>query len=105
MATRARKGTRRYSKKAQSIVASAMRRKKRGTLKSGRCFPDRHATRRWHTSCSHEHGSPRDAGGGKMDRRNESGRIGYLVLYMMGVPIGILLLLWVLLGNNIFGPG
>jgi hypothetical protein len=40
-----------------------------------------------------------------MDRRNERGRIGYLVLYMMGVPIGILLLLWVLLGNNIFGPG
>ena len=43
--------------------------------------------------------------GPEMDRRNESGRIGYLVLYMMGVPIGILLLLWVLLGNNIFGPG
>jgi len=41
----------------------------------------------------------------EMDRRKESGRIGYLVLYMMGVPIGILLLLWVLLGNNIFGPG
>jgi hypothetical protein len=40
-----------------------------------------------------------------MGRRDESGRIGYLVLYMMGVPIGILLLLWVLLGNNIFGPG
>ena len=37
----------------------------------------------------------------EMDR----GRIGYLVLYMMGVPIGILLLLLVLLGNNIFGPG
>ena len=36
-----------------------------------------------------------------MDR----GRIGYLVLYMMWVPIGILLLLWVLPGNNIFGPG
>jgi hypothetical protein len=40
-----------------------------------------------------------------MDRRTESGRIGYLVVYMMGVPIGILLLLWVLLGNNTFGPG
>ena len=39
------------------------------------------------------------------DRKNESGRIGYLVLYMMGVPIGLLLLLWVVLGNNIFGPG
>jgi len=32
----ARKGTRKYSKKAQRTVASAMRRKKRGTLKSGR---------------------------------------------------------------------
>jgi len=41
MVTRARKGTRRkgtrrYGKKAQSTVASAMRRKKRGTLRSGR---------------------------------------------------------------------
>ena len=32
----ARKGTRKYGKKAQRTVASAMRRKKRGTLKSGR---------------------------------------------------------------------
>lgn len=39
------------------------------------------------------------------DRKRESGRIGYLVLYMMGVPIGLLLLLWVVLGNNIFGAG
>jgi len=39
------------------------------------------------------------------DRQHESGRIGYLVLYLMGVPVGILLLLWVFLGNNIFGPG
>ena len=36
MAKRTRKGTQRYSKKSQSTVASAMRRKKRGTLKSGR---------------------------------------------------------------------
>ena len=40
-----------------------------------------------------------------MKLNDESGRIGYLVLYMMGAPIGVLLLLWVLLGNNIFGPG
>jgi len=39
------------------------------------------------------------------DRKAESGRIGYVVLYFMGVPIGLLLILWVLLGNNIFGPG
>lgn len=34
-----------------------------------------------------------------------SGRIGYFVLWLMGAPIGLLLLLWVILGNNIFGPG
>lgn len=39
------------------------------------------------------------------DHRNESGRVGYLVLYLMGVPVGLLLVMWVLLGNNIFGPG
>ena len=37
--------------------------------------------------------------------KNEEGRVGYLVLYLMGVPVGLLLLLWVILGNNIFGPG
>jgi hypothetical protein len=36
---------------------------------------------------------------------DESGRVGYLVLYLMGAPIGLLLLLWVILGDNIFGPG
>jgi hypothetical protein len=40
-----------------------------------------------------------------MDRRNENGRVGYLVLYLMGVPIGVLILLWVLLGNNLIGAG
>ena len=39
------------------------------------------------------------------DRKDESGRIGYLVLYFMGVPIGLLLLLWVLLGDNLIGRG
>ncbi|HJQ82611.1 MAG TPA: hypothetical protein VKA21_00940 [Candidatus Binatia bacterium] len=39
------------------------------------------------------------------NRTTESGRIGYLVLYLMGVPVGLLLLLWVLLGNNLLGPG
>jgi hypothetical protein len=39
------------------------------------------------------------------ERKNESGRIGYLVLYFMGVPIGVLLLLWVLLGDNLIGAG
>jgi hypothetical protein len=35
----------------------------------------------------------------------ESGRIGYAVLYFMGVPIGILLILWALLGDNLIGRG
>ncbi len=39
------------------------------------------------------------------ERQGESGRIGYLVLYLMGVPFGLLLVLWLVLGNNIFGPG
>jgi len=41
-----------------------------------------------------------------MDRmKDESGRVGYLVLYMMGIPVGLLIVLWLVLGNNIFGPG
>lgn len=41
----------------------------------------------------------------KPDFYSESGRVGYLVLYMMGVPVGVLLLLWVLLGDNLIGAG
>jgi hypothetical protein len=37
--------------------------------------------------------------------KDESGRIGYLVLYMLGVPVGLLLLLWVILGDNLIGAG
>ena len=37
--------------------------------------------------------------------KNESGKIGYLVLYLMGAPVGLLLVVWLLLGNNIFGAG
>jgi len=37
--------------------------------------------------------------------RDESGKIGYLILYLMGAPVGLLLVLWLVLGNNIFGPG
>ncbi len=36
---------------------------------------------------------------------SKSGRIGYLVLYLMGVPVGLLLFLWVILGDNILGAG
>jgi hypothetical protein len=38
-------------------------------------------------------------------RTKESGRIGYFVLYLLGAPIGLLLLLWVVLGDNIFSAG
>jgi hypothetical protein len=38
-------------------------------------------------------------------RTNQSGRIGYVVLYLLGAPVGLLIVLWLLLGNNIFGPG
>lgn len=37
--------------------------------------------------------------------QRESGRVGYLVLWLLGAPVGVLLVLWVLLGNNLFGPG
>jgi hypothetical protein len=40
-----------------------------------------------------------------MTRNGESGRVGYLVLYLLGAPIGLLLLLWVLFGNNLIAPG
>jgi len=40
-----------------------------------------------------------------MRPRSESGRVGYLVLYLLGAPVGLLLLLWVLLGNNLISPG
>ncbi len=36
---------------------------------------------------------------------DESGRIGYVVLYFLGVPVGLLLLMWALLGDNIIGAG
>jgi hypothetical protein len=39
------------------------------------------------------------------NRKDQSGRVGYLVLYLMGVPVGVLILLWVLLGNNLIGAG
>lgn len=35
----------------------------------------------------------------------EEARIGYLVLWLLGAPVGLLLLLWVIFGNNLLGPG
>ena len=40
-----------------------------------------------------------------INRNDESGRVGYLVLYLLGAPVGLLLLLWVLLGDNLIGAG
>ncbi len=35
----------------------------------------------------------------------EQGKIGYVVLYFLGVPIGLLIILWFIFGNNLIGPG
>ena len=35
-----------------------------------------------------------------MDRLGERERVGELVLYLMGVPIGVQILLWVMLGTT-----
>lgn len=35
----------------------------------------------------------------------EVGRIGYVVLWFLGAPVGLLFVLWLFLGNNIFGAG
>lgn len=37
--------------------------------------------------------------------KEQSGRVGYLVLWLMGAPVGVLLVLWVILGDNLIGPG
>jgi hypothetical protein len=37
--------------------------------------------------------------------KTENGRIGYLVLYMLGAPVGLLIFLWVILGDNLIGKG
>ncbi len=35
----------------------------------------------------------------------EEGRVGYLVLWLMGAPVGLLLLLWVIFGSNLLTAG
>lgn len=37
--------------------------------------------------------------------KREEGRVGYLVLYLLGAPVGLLLLLWVVLGDNLIARG
>lgn len=36
---------------------------------------------------------------------DEAGRVGYLVLYLLGAPVGLLLVLWVIFGDNLIGRG
>ena len=71
---------------------------------SDRCRQaDEDAAEHARCDCDHDACARRAAAGD--ERVGESGRVGYLVLYLMGVPIGVLLLLWVLFGNNLIGPG
>jgi hypothetical protein len=35
----------------------------------------------------------------------QQGRIGYFIMWLLGAPVGILILIWVILGDNIFAPG
>lgn len=35
----------------------------------------------------------------------EQGKIAYLILYLLGAPVGLLIVLWLIFGNNLFGPG
>jgi len=39
------------------------------------------------------------------NKKSESGKIGYFIMWLMGAPVGLLLVIWVILGNSIFGPG
>jgi hypothetical protein len=65
----------------------------------------------WHDGCflmvvTGSNSLPEESQGGRMQARNsESGRIGYLVLYLLGAPLGVLILLWVLLGDNVLTAG
>ena len=38
-------------------------------------------------------------------KNRESGKIGYFILWLMGAPVGLLILLWVVFGNNLIGQG
>ena len=40
-----------------------------------------------------------------MEIKKQNGRIGYVFLYFLGAPVGLLFLLYLFLGNNIFGAG
>jgi len=41
----------------------------------------------------------------KLKFDTQAGRIGYLVLWLLGAPVGLLLVLWIIFGNNLIGPG
>jgi hypothetical protein len=42
---------------------------------------------------------------GPATRDTETGKIGYVVLWLMGAPVGLLVIVWLILGNNIFSRG
>lgn len=35
----------------------------------------------------------------------QQGRVGYLVLWLLGAPLPLLFLLWVFFGDNLMAPG
>ena len=35
----------------------------------------------------------------------QNGRVAYLILWLLGAPVGLLLVLWVLFGSNLLAPG
>ena len=41
----------------------------------------------------------------EMLSNNESGKVGYFVAWLLGAPVGLLIVLWLILGDNIFGAG
>jgi hypothetical protein len=35
----------------------------------------------------------------------EGGKVGYVILWFLGAPVSLLVVMWLFLGNNIFGAG
>jgi hypothetical protein len=41
----------------------------------------------------------------KNEKPIDDGKVGYLVLWLMGAPITLLFILWIIFGNNLIGAG
>ena len=37
--------------------------------------------------------------------KSEAGKVGYFILWLMGAPLGLLIILWLIFGSNLIGPG